>query len=198
MTHFAHACAAGLLLSAIAGSSAPAANAGAVTGVIDAVRYEGDQYYVFGWAKGPVATPQAHICAPVSYLDFAGGINIHEPSHLFVATLWNQGSGGFGPEGVYFTTSTDFIHWSKPALAMTLNQMLRREPPGDWSYMYFSLIDPRASDLNYATITDHPYLYYVRLDGNHGPYQRVLFRQKIKLDWLIKQAEAAAHPPQRH
>lgn len=149
--------------------------------------------------KGPIADPHAHICAPVPYLDFAGGINIHEPSHLFVATLWNQGSGGFGPEGVYFTTSTDFIHWSKPALAMTLNQMLRREPPGDWSYMYFSLIDPRASDLNYATITDHPYLYYVRLDGNHGPYQRVLFRQKIKLDWLIKQAEAAAHPPpQRH
>ena len=34
------------------------------------------------------------------------------------------------------------------------------------------------------TITENPYLYYVRLDGNHGPYPRVLFRQKIKLDWL--------------
>jgi hypothetical protein len=33
-------------------------------------------------------------------------------------------------------------------------------------------------------ITDTPYLYYVRMDGNHPPYQRVLFRQKIKLDWL--------------
>jgi hypothetical protein len=83
-----------------------------------------------------------------------------------------------------------------PALAMTLNQMLRREPPGNWSYAYFSLIDPKASDFSYATITDHPYLYYVRMDNDHGPYQRVLFRQRIKLDWLIKaaQAEAAAHP----
>jgi hypothetical protein len=35
----------------------------------------------------------------------------------------------------------------------------------------------------------------LRLDDNHGPYQRVLFRQKIKLDWLLKAVagEAAAH-----
>jgi hypothetical protein len=69
-------------------------------------------------------------------------------------------------------------------LAMTQNQMLRREPEGNWSYQYFSLIDPKSQDSSYMTITENPYLYYVRLDGNHGPYQRVLFRQKIKLDWL--------------
>ena len=34
------------------------------------------------------------------------------------------------------------------------------------------------------TITGAPYLYYVRSDENHGPYQRVLLRQKIKLNWL--------------
>jgi hypothetical protein len=61
--------------------------------------------------------------------------------------------------------------------------------------MYFSLIDPNAKDLSFSTITDHPYLYYVRLDDNHGPYQRVLFRQKIKLDWLVRAAAggSAAH-----
>jgi hypothetical protein len=34
------------------------------------------------------------------------------------------------------------------------------------------------------------------MDNDHGPYQRVLFRQKVNLDWLIKatQAEAARHP----
>jgi hypothetical protein len=31
-----------------------------------------------------------------------------------------------------------------------------------------------------------PYLNYVGMDNNHGPYQRVLFRQEIKLDWLTK------------
>jgi hypothetical protein len=69
--------------------------------------------------------------------------------------------------------------------------MLRREPEGSCSYMYFSLIDPKASDSSYVTITDHPYLYYVRMDDNHGPYQRVLFRQKVKLDWLVKAIPAA-------
>ena len=87
---------------------------------------------------------------------------------------------------MYFTTSPDFVHWSKPALALTMNQMLRREPEGNWSYAYFSLIDPRSTDANFMTITDTPYLYYVRSDENHGPYQRVLFRQKIKLNWLTK------------
>jgi hypothetical protein len=145
--------------------------------------------------RGAVANPKAHVCVPVPYLDYANAINFHEASQLFIATLWNQGSGGFGPPGVYFATSPDYIHWSKPALAMTKNQMLRREPEGNWSYGYFSLIDPGAQDSSFATITDHPYLYYVRLDDNHGPYQRVLFRQRIRLDWLVKQAAggAAAH-----
>jgi hypothetical protein len=140
--------------------------------------------------KGPVANPSSHVCALVPYLDYSTGINYYPASHLFVATLWNQGSASsWGPEGVYFTTSPDFIHWSKPALAMTQNQMLKHEPEGNWSYMYFSLIDPNSSDSSFMTITDTPYLYYVRFDNNHGPYQRVLFRQKIKLGWLL-----ASHP----
>jgi hypothetical protein len=134
--------------------------------------------------RSAVANPQAHVCAVVPYLDYSTGINYHPATHLFVATLWNQGSASWGPEGVYFTTSPDFVHWSKPELGMTQNQMLRREPEGDWSYMYFSLIDPKSQDSSFMTITDNPYLYYVRLDNYHGPYQRVLFRQKIKLDWL--------------
>jgi hypothetical protein len=134
--------------------------------------------------RGTVAKPQSHVCTGVPYLDYSTGINYHAASHLFVATLWNQGSASWGPMGVYFTTSPDFVHWSKPELAMTQNQMLRREPEGNWSYAYFSLIDPKSTDSSFMTISDNPYLYYVRMDGNHPPYQRVLFRQKIKLDWL--------------
>jgi hypothetical protein len=130
--------------------------------------------------------PQSHVCTTVPYLDYSTGINYHSASHLFVATLWNQGSASWGPVGLYFTTSPDFIHWSKPELAMTQNQMLKREPEGNWSYGYFSLIDPKSTDSSYMTITDNPYLYYVRMDGNHPPYQRILFRQKIKLSWLTK------------
>jgi hypothetical protein len=77
---------------------------------------------------------------------------------------------------------------------MTQNQMLRREPEGNWSYQYFSLIDPKSADSSFMTITDTPYLYYVRMDGNHPPYQRVLFCQKIKLDWLAPLHQKPAAP----
>jgi hypothetical protein len=41
-------------------------------------------------------------------------------------------------------------------LALTLNQMLRREPQGPWTYGHFSLIDPKSSDSSFMTITDTP------------------------------------------
>jgi hypothetical protein len=122
----------------------------------------------------------------VPNIEFLTGFNYHLASHLFIGTQFTSDETAYGPAGVYFTTSPDFVHWSKPALAMTLNQMLRREPEGDWSYQYFSLIDPKSEDANFMTITDTPYLYYVRMDDNHGPYQRVLFRQKVNLSWLTK------------
>jgi hypothetical protein len=144
--------------------------------------------------RGTVANPGAHVCSLVPNIEFATGSNYHEASHQFISTQYSSVETAYGPAGVYFTTSSDFVHWSKPALAMTLNQMLKREPEGNWSYQYFSLIDPKSTDSSYMTITDTPYLYYVRMDDNHGPYQRVLFRQKIKLDWLapLRQKSAAS------
>ena len=37
--------------------------------------------------RGPVPNPQAHVCTPVPYLNYANAINYHEGSHVFVATL---------------------------------------------------------------------------------------------------------------
>ena len=105
---------------------------------------------------GPVARPRDHICTPVPYLDYANGINDYEFAHLFVATMWSPGVAAFGPAGLYFSSSPDMIHWTTPALAMTLNQFLRREPLGNWTYGYFSLIDPSSTDANFQTISDHP------------------------------------------
>ncbi len=135
---------------------------------------------------GPVADPASHLCVSVPNIEFLTGFNYHQASRLFIGTQFTPEETGYGPAGVYFTTSTDFVHWSKPELALTLNQMQRSEPEGNWSYAYFSLIDPRSADSNFTTITDTPYLYYVRSDDDHGPYQRVLFRQKINLNWLTK------------
>jgi hypothetical protein len=145
--------------------------------------------------RGPISRAQDHVYKPVPNLETVNAINFHEASHLFIATLWDPWNGSYGPTGLYFATSTDLVHWSKPVLAITQNQLLRREPEGNWSYSYFSLIDPKSTDLNYSTITDNPYLYYVRSDEDHGPYKRVLFRQKIKLDWLAASTRNSGAPP---
>jgi hypothetical protein len=57
-------------------------------------------------------------------------------------------------KGLYLSTSPDMVHWSKPALGITVNQMLQREPEGNWSYTCFSLIDPHSRDANFSTVGD--------------------------------------------
>lgn len=131
--------------------------------------------------QGPVIDRAGSVCAIVRYMECVNAINIHEPSHLFIATIGDPYNTEYGPEGVYLSVSTDLIHWSKPVLVSTITQLQAREPRGNWSYMYFSLIDPKSRDPNFATITDEPFLYYVRSDADHAPYARVLFRQKIKI-----------------
>jgi hypothetical protein len=142
--------------------------------------------------QGSVARPRDHVYTPVPTIYNVNGINFHQASHRFIATLFDPWNDAFGPPGLYFSTSPDMVHWSKPALGITVNQLLEREPEGNWSYLYFSLIDPNSTDANFSTVTDNPYLYYVRLDDSHGPYQRVLFRQKIKLDWLFTSGQTSA------
>jgi hypothetical protein len=131
--------------------------------------------------QGPVIHPADFVCLPVRYMDCVNAINIHEPSHLFIATLGDPFNTEYGPKGVYLSTSTDLIHWNKPVLVVTIAQLQAKEPKGNWSYMYFSLIDPNSKDPNFTTITDEPSLYYVRSDEEHPPYVRTLFRQKIRL-----------------
>jgi hypothetical protein len=97
-----------------------------------------------------------------------------------VATLWDYWDNTLGPPGMYLTTSTDMIHWSRPSLVVTTDELLSEDGPGSWTYAYFSLIDPDAEDLNFSTLGDHPYLYYVRLNNNNSS-QRILYRRRITL-----------------
>ena len=108
-------------------------------------------------------------------------VNILEPSGLFIATLFDPWNTAYGPEGLYLSTSTDMVNWSQPTLVVTVADLLANEPPGKWSYLYFSLLDPASTDANFSAIGNHPYLYYVRFDNDHPPYVRVLFRQRLTL-----------------
>lgn len=133
---------------------------------------------------GPVSDPLEHVYTPVSYMGFVNAINIYQsiyPSaNLVVATLWDYWDDELGPPGLYLTTSTDLVNWTKPKLVVTLAEISANDPKGNWLYAYFSLLDPAATDLNFSIIGEHPYLYYVRLN-NDNALDRVLFRQSVKL-----------------
>jgi hypothetical protein len=133
---------------------------------------------------GPVSDPLEHVYTPVPYMGFVNAINIYQsiyPSaNLVVATLWDYWDDELGPPGLYLTTSTDLVNWTKPKLVVTLAEISANDPKGNWLYAYFSLLDPAATDLNFSIIGEHPYLYYVRLN-NDNALDRVLFRQSVKL-----------------
>lgn len=128
---------------------------------------------------GAIAHPQDHVYTPVKYMDVVTAINLSQSSNVVVATLWDPFDNEYGVKGLYLSTSTDMVNWTKPKLVATLDQFLAQEPKGSWSYAYFSLIDPDAPDMNFSVIGDHPYLYYVRIDNTRSA--QVLYRQKIEL-----------------
>jgi hypothetical protein len=132
---------------------------------------------------GPVDDPEAHVYTPVNYMWYVNAINILQPSNLFVATLWDPWNTAYGPEGLYLSTSTDLVNWTRPSLVVTQEALREQEPkPGKrWSYGYFSLLDPTSPDANFSEIGDQPYVYYVRFDNDNPPYVRVLFRQPVQL-----------------
>src|SRR5271168_32391 len=74
------ALAAGLSFATLAYHAEPGQNAhpGPVTGVIDSVRFEGDQFYIFGWAcqEGQRGSLDVHL-----YADHAAG---DKPPGMFV------------------------------------------------------------------------------------------------------------------
>lgn len=131
--------------------------------------------------RGTTAKPEEHVCEPV--LDVAADSLLHHPrSGNFIVTELIP-DDRFGPAGFYIQASHDLKHWSKPSLLVGFNDLLAADGPGHWTYAYVSLLDPTSSDRNFSTVSDTPYVYYVRFDADHPPYARVLFRCQIKLEF---------------
>jgi hypothetical protein len=121
-----------------------------------------------------------HVCPPVMG-GTADSLAIDEQTDTFLANVYvGDNRYGHGP-GLYIMASRDLIHWSEPTLVASTGFLLRGEPRGNWSYLYFALLDPASPDRNFTTVSNTPYVYYVRFDDDHGPYARVLFRRRIKI-----------------
>lgn len=124
--------------------------------------------------------PERHICQPVMK-DIASSFVVHQPSGVFVATQFTPDTRLGDLPGLYLTVSEDMIHWSKPALVVSTVDLRASEVGDNWDYGYFSLLDPASRDRNFSTISDTPYVYFVRLDKKRPPYTRTLFRRRIAL-----------------
>jgi hypothetical protein len=124
--------------------------------------------------------PGEHVCPPV-FAGTAESLVEDTQSGVYITAQIVPDDRFDGPPGFYIQGSFDLIHWSKPAVLVTFNELKSAEGPGKWTYGYESLLDPASTDRSFSTISDMPYLYYVRLDGDHPPYSRVLFRRQIKL-----------------
>jgi hypothetical protein len=124
-----------------------------------------------------VPKPQEHVCQPVIEGPATSLVQIPKRG-AFVVTIYSA-RGLDGPPGFYIQASRDLMHWSKPSLVMTLGDAQAADGPGKWSYDYPSLLDPASYDRNFSTVSESPYLYYVRMGGS----SRALIRRQIKLQF---------------
>ena len=127
-----------------------------------------------------ITKPEEHVCTPV-LAGIAESLSQHVRSGAFIVTQFAADDRFNGPPGLYIQGSRDLLHWSKPVLLVRSVDLEVNDGPGKWTYEYASLLDPASDDRNFSTISDTPYLYYVRFDGSHPPYARVLFRRQIRL-----------------
>jgi hypothetical protein len=85
--------------------------------------------------------------------------------------------------GVYFSLSSDLIHWSPRRLIMEATSVQTFRCGGPNPIAYPSLIDPRSNSRTFATTGRRPYLYYTRFnyEGCQRTMDRDLVRRRIEL-----------------
>jgi hypothetical protein len=62
-------------------------------------------------------------------MTFVNGVYVYQPANVVVATLLDYWDNELGAPGLYLTSSTDLVHWTKPALVATLAQISAQDPP---------------------------------------------------------------------
>lgn len=127
----------------------------------------------------PYTTARHAHCEPVAGLEVTT-LLYHARSHLFVSLGHEE---RLRPGGIFYRTSKDLIHWSRPVMLREAHGFgFWRPGQGDMT-VYPSLIDDTSSSLNFDTISDSAYLYYVRV---RTPGGQVMDRQRdivrIKVD----------------
>jgi hypothetical protein len=120
----------------------------------------------------PTATPE--IAAMHESLTYSTYLD----RYLLVGLVNAPRSGGELATGVYFSVSSDLIHWSRRRLIMEATTVQTFRCGGPNPIAYPSVIDPRSDSLTFATTGRRPYLYYTRF--NYEACQQTMDRDLIR------------------
>ncbi len=158
--------------------------------------------------SNPSEPPAMHLCQPVSpydshFLSAQVTYNSYLGKYVLIdmsAKYRAQRANFFGTTdemvpGVYYSTSSDLIHWSDRELLMGAEARLSWRPGADPTtgecleddfLSYPALLDPASGSRNFDTTGARPYLYFVRTNarqnGCNGTLDRDLVRIPIRFN----------------
>jgi hypothetical protein len=131
-----------------------------------------------------VQDAKEHVCTPLK-AEFGnmGGLAREPVSGAFVAVTTGAINAGQANAvyGIVAAATYDFIHWSKPVLLWADPTGPNRLGDPRASDRDPSLLDPASDSWNFDTIASRPYVYFVRMNVDNGPYDRRLLRTPIRI-----------------
>jgi hypothetical protein len=131
-----------------------------------------------------VESAKEHVCTPLSTgFGNMGGLARDPASGAFFLVATGAVSGGTPDAvfGIVAGASYDLIHWSKPVLVWADPVAPGRLGDPRASDRDPSLLDPTSDSWNFDTIGARPYVYFVRMNVDNGPYDRRLLRTPVRI-----------------
>jgi hypothetical protein len=104
-------------------------------------------------------------CEPILDI-YVSGVVYHQKSGLFIGIAADDKA-----HGIFYVTSKDLIHWSNPKTiypGKSMNGWHKGDLP---PIIYASIIDEKSISLNYDTVSDNAYIYFIRVQVKEGKIQ---------------------------
>ena len=127
-------------------------------------------------------------CVPIATSEIAAmheslTYNTYLDRYLLVGLSAQPVTTGKPVTGIYFSLSSDLVHWSPRRLIMEATTIPTFRCGGPNPIAYPSLIDPRSESRTFATTGRRPYLYYTRFnyEGCELTRNRDLVRLPIEI-----------------
>jgi hypothetical protein len=117
--------------------------------------------------SGSAFRPEDHVCAPLAEVSSTIFSVARLPgTRGFVALITasrQAETGGKRVSGVYYITSADLIHWTKPKLLLAVPIMFAFPCDAASAYAYPSLLDENSASRTFETVGGEAFLYLTRI-----------------------------------